>query len=450
MSRLRKSTEIMNKAFIEKYDMLTPGSHVLCAVSGGKDSMYLLCRMLELAPERKLKISCAHFDHRLRGEESDRDREFVRHFCEERGIACHIGSADVSVYARENSLGIEEAARALRYCFLQETAEKIGANCIATAHTADDNAETVLFNLTRGAGLRGLRGIPPVRGKIIRPMLDISSGEVLDYLNEHGVSHVEDSSNASCDYSRNRLRHLVIPRLREINAGFAENVFRTTESLREDEEYLSSLAEAFLSENYKNFELSAQKLAALPKPVFARALQSIAGGSLSAEHIKAVFAIAAGEKPHACADLPHFRVMRCYDRMIFGAERSGSISPRTLSESEILELPEANLAICTVFVEKCCEIHNSFNTFFFKSDTICGNITVESRKDGEKIRLAGRNCTKTLKKLFSEQRLNGADKELIPVLYDEKGPIAVFGLGMAERCLAKRGDDVIKIEIKPL
>lgn len=449
MSLQRKCTTTMNKTFIEKYNMLPKGSHVLCAVSGGKDSVYLLCRLLELSEELTIQVSCAHFDHRLRGQESDRDREFVRCFCQERGIPCYIGRGEVSAFAKEKGLGTEEAARILRYDFLEETAQLIGADRIATAHNADDNAETVLLNMLRGTGLRGLCGIPPLRGRIIRPVLDVSAVEVLEYLEKNGIPHMEDSTNASDDYSRNRLRHQVMPELMKIRGGFTKNLTRASEYLREDEEYLSSAAQAFLDENYKDGSLQAKAFADLPRPISARVLQLIAKGGLSAEHIEAIRDLAAGDKPHACADVPNMRVSRSYNCLEFGRDEAPRLMPRVLNIGGKTRLPEADLTIYTERIKKCSEIHNSFNTFFFKSDTICGNITVESRKDGEKLRLLGRNCTKSLKKLFSEARLNGTMKNLAPVLSDSLGVIAVYGIGMAQRCCALPGDDVIKIEITP-
>jgi len=433
----------------EKYDMLPRSGIVLCAVSGGKDSMYLLEKMTELAPDYGFEIRCAHFDHRLRGAESDRDRKFVEDYCAKRNIPCYIGFADVAVFAAENGMGTEEAARTLRYDFLEKTADEIGAARIATAHTADDNTETMLFNLSRGSGLKGLCGIPPMRGRIIRPMLRTTTEVVLQYLKEKDIPHIEDSTNFEDDYSRNKIRHNVVPELRHISSGFDENLIRCATLLREDEEYLALIAQNFVDSNLHSNSIPAAKFAALPKPVSARVLQILVPCGLSSAHIDSVREIAVRNESHAYADIPSMRVVREYDKLIFGAKERTEIPKRKVLIGKIMEIPEAGLEISCELIENCKEIHNSFNILFFKSDSICGNIFVMSRLEGEKIRLNGRNCTKTLKKLFSEAKLNGENKSLIPVLYDEKGIIAVYGFGIAERCCPAAGERVIKIEIKP-
>ena len=434
--------------FCEKYDMLPRSGIVLCAVSGGKDSMCLMEMLRELAPQYGFEVRCAHFDHRLRGRESDRDRAFVESYCGEQGIICYVGSADVSGYAKENGLGIEEAARKLRYEFLEKTAEEIGACRIATAHTADDNAETLMLNLVRGAGLKGLCGIPPVRGKILRPLLSTTGEEVLKYLEEKGIPHVEDSTNETDDYTRNRLRHRVVPELRSLNKGFDENLIRCMELLRGDEEYLSKLAEDFINDYYSDGSLPVSKFSLLPKPVSARVLRLIVPSELSEKHISAVINLASGEEKHAYADIPGLRIARDYDRLLFGIRECGVIGRRELVPGTVTAIPEAGLEIACEFIKNCKEIHNSFNIFFFKNDSICGKMFVKSRSEGEKVRLVGRNCTKTLKKLFSEAKLNGEGKTLVPVIYDGEGVIAVCGFGIAERCKPEDGDSVVKLTVK--
>ena len=189
------------------YSML--GGRVLCAVSGGADSVYLLHRCLEGAAGHGYSVCAAHYNHCLRGAESERDERFVLDMCAALGVECLSESGDVEHFAAVNGLGTEEAARIMRYDFLERAADRLGAETIATAHSADDNAETMLFALARGSGLKGLCGIPPRRGRIVRPMLGVTRGEIEAYLDSRGIAHVEDSTNAALDYSRNKIRALV-------------------------------------------------------------------------------------------------------------------------------------------------------------------------------------------------------------------------------------------------
>lgn len=442
MSAMRK----MNTDFCEKYHMLPDSGIVLCAVSGGKDSMYLLENLRALAEERGFVVCCAHFDHRLRAE-SGGDRRFVEEWCAGHGVVCRSGSGDVRGFAENNCMSLEEAARHLRYAFLEEAADELGAVRIATAHTADDNIETMLMNLARGSGLRGMCGIPPVRGRIVRPMLTTTTAEVLDYLAEHGIPHVEDGTNALDDCTRNIIRHRVIPELRNAVPGFDGSAGRCIALLSEDEEYLSRLAEDYFLENFSGGSLPANKTAALPKPLFARVTAKAADRPLTKKQVDAIARIASGDALHAAADISGMRVQRDYDRLVFGAVEAESFEAVTLTPGETAAIPLLGVEAQCSFLPRCGEIHNSYNTFFFESGSICGKITLRPRKEGDSIRLWGRGCTKTLKKLFAENRMKGLEQGRRVVLCDERGVIAVQGLGIAERCAPASGDDVICVEL---
>ena len=215
------------------------GDRVICAISGGADSVALLWCLYLLREQLDLKLSAAHLNHGLRGEESDRDEDFVRQLCAGYQIPLTVGRTQVQAQGR----GLEDAARRARYTFLESLDP---AAKIATAHTADDNAETVLLHLIRGAGLRGLGGIAPARGRVIRPMLGVTRQEVEAFLGHWNLPHVEDSSNGQPDFLRNRVRSRIMPLLRQENPRFARSCSETALTLRLDEAFLAQEAEAAL------------------------------------------------------------------------------------------------------------------------------------------------------------------------------------------------------------
>lgn len=431
--------------FINKHGMLPRGTRVLCAVSGGADSMCLLHFLSSNAESLGITVAAAHFNHRLRGAEADRDQAFVEAWCKERSIACETGSADVAAYAEQNGMSTEEAARYLRYEFLEASADKLGCTAIATAHNSDDNAETMLLNLTRGAGAKGLCGIPPVRDRLIRPLLATNRAQIEAYLEKNGVAHITDSTNLTDDYTRNIIRHRIMPVLCGINPAFSASAMRTAELLREDEEFLDKLATELVSEHFENGSLPIAELKAAPKPVAARVLRKICGRSLTAGHTKALLELTQA-KTTAHVDIHSMRVTADRGRLYFG--QKPAVLPDTelpIGEKTVIE--GSGYAVECEIMPKNSKVFKSLNTFFFNFDAVCGTIFFTSRKDGDKIRLNGRNCTKSLKDLFSEAKMTQLERSETPVLRDEKGLIAVCGFGVAERCSVKAGDTVLRITI---
>lgn len=294
MNELTAAAEFLRRKFPH-------GGRVLCAVSGGLDSMCLLDYMTR---QRGFSVAAAHFNHRLRGVEADRDEAFVRDYCAKRRIPFVSGSGDVRSFSEKEGLSIEEAARRLRYDFLKETAERNGADAILTAHHADDNAETVLLSLIRGTGSAGLAGIPQVRGNICRPFLRIPRSELAAYAAAHDIPHVEDSTNADPSAAaRNALRGTVMPVLRQLNPRFAENIARTSAILREESDALESMARG-LTEQARELPdgvaIPCMMLMDMPNAVAERTIlqlmAQVAGHrrDLTAAHVLAVLDLARG------------------------------------------------------------------------------------------------------------------------------------------------------------
>ena len=246
---------------------------VLAAVSGGLDSMCLLHLLATWGRERNLNVAAAHFNHQLRGAESDRDERFVRDWCGAHEIPFVSGRGDVRALAARKRLSLEEAAREARYAFLNQQKTALGCRCVLTAHHADDNAETMLLNLLRGTGLRGLTGIPPERENLLRPFLQVTRQELADYAGAHDVPYVEDSTNRMDDAARNVLRHQVLPVLRQLNPRAVENMSRAAELLRQDEEALDAAAERLL----EKAEISPGQEAILPLDALVGQAEAVTG-----------------------------------------------------------------------------------------------------------------------------------------------------------------------------
>lgn len=224
-------------AFCKKWDMLPGGSLILCAVSGGRDSMALLHWLRAVSERGGFRVAAAHFNHQLRPT-AGRDEQFVRDWCRMQDIPLTCGRGDVRSFAREAGTSLEDAARTLRYRFLEETAGQLGADRIATAHHQEDNAETVLLHLLRGCALQGLCGIRPMRGQIVRPLLETSRQEINAYVAFNHIPYMEDETNRDTAYARNRLRLEIMPLLEEVFPGCAGRIAGTGALLREEEEYL--------------------------------------------------------------------------------------------------------------------------------------------------------------------------------------------------------------------
>ena len=301
-------------ALVRRYDMLQPGDRVICALSGGADSVALVFALYLLKEKLQIQLEAAHFNHQLRGAESDRDEAFVRQLCDRFDIPLHVGRGQVV----PGKKGLEAAARDARYAFLETLPGKI-----ATAHTADDNAETVLMRLVRGTGLKGLGGICPVRGRIIRPMLLVTRQQVEAFLEEYCLSHVEDSSNGTDDFLRNRLRRHILPALREENPKLSRNLSAMALRLRLDEEALTAGVE-------DGSGLSVPETLALPEAIRSRALEAflIHSGVKEPEsaHIAQASALLTSENPSARASFPGNVVIgRVYDRLMPLEQRPESV-----------------------------------------------------------------------------------------------------------------------------
>lgn len=429
-----------------RFSLIPPGSGVLCALSGGADSMYLLCRLLEGREKYGWRVGAAHLNHGLR-DAARRDEEFVQSWCGARGVPLAVGREDVSAFAREEGLSLEEAGRILRYRFLEDAARREGLELIATGHHAGDNAETVLMNLIRGCGLNGLTGIPERRGNIVRPMLEVSRQEIKGYLTAHNVPHVEDETNTDLTYTRNKVRHQLLPLLEELNPQAAAHITAAARRLREDEALLAAQAAPLLEEALDipdGLALPVRVLRDSPRPLALRCCAGAldrAGLEGGAVHLERILELALGDDPSARLHLPGGSVRRQYELMVF----SPGPAPEPPSPAELTE-GETRWGSWSI---TCCQAvcpakaYVSPWEFYLRP----GAYLIRPRREGDKITL-GKRPEKTVKKLMIEGRVPAHWRELVPVLAVGERAAALGGFGPDRACLAVPGEPALHIILK--
>lgn len=434
------------RALCREEGLLPPaGGTVLAAVSGGEDSMCLLSLLLEEGKAQGFSVEAAHFDHHIRPS-SGEDAAFVRRWCGEQGVPCHVGGADIPALAARERAGLEDTARRYRYAFLRETAERVGAERIATAHNADDNGETLLLHLLRGSGLGGLGGIAPRQGMLVRPLLTTSRREIEEYNRLRRIPHVEDETNADCGYTRNFLRHQVLPLLRERNPSLTGTLNRTAFALRRDHEYLEGQA-AELTRGAVDFEgglaLPAALLWEAHPALGSRALQQLVSRVdsevvLSAAQREQGLALCAPGRSSGWVSLPRgLELRRVYDRLAAAPAMEGFL-PLPLRCPGVTETPgwrfTAEEAVCP---------EGKFNRqecFYLKP----GEYLLRPRRTGDEITLPARP-RKSLKKLLIDSRFPRRRRDGLPVLECGGAVAAVTGFGADCAFLPRPGERAIRV-----
>ena len=429
--------------------LLSAGERVICAVSGGADSMALLWCLAKMQKELPLSLEAAHFNHRLRGEESNRDERFVRDFCAAHGIPLTVGSADVAACAEESGRSVETEARERRYAFLLA----LPCDRLATAHTADDNAETVLMHLLRGSGLHGLAGIPPKRGRIVRPLLSVTRQQIEDYLRSEGVAWIEDSSNASDDYRRNRLRHRMMPILKEEAPTLAERLTAQSALLRSEDAFLDTLAGQLLTQAEREDGWSCAVLTAAPEVLQRRALRLLLWRYLPQDvtlaHIEALRGLLSNPSPSARISLPAgLTAERRYALVHIACERPSSFPAATLTVPGQTRIAALGLTITAELQEKFAFFENTPFHFAIKYDMITqSTITVRPRQRGDALLLAnGHN--RSLKELFIDRKLPRSERERVPIFATASSVLAAAGVAVNCAFRAEVGLPALIIQIK--
>ena len=319
--------------YILQHELISPGDKVLIGLSGGGDSVALLHILKSLCTRLDFTICAAHLNHGIRGEAAHEDAEFVHDFCDFYGIRVYGGYADIPRLARQRGETLEQAGRMLRYDFLEEAKAFFGADKIAVAHHMDDQAESILLHLVRGSGLRGLCGMAPRRGDIIRPLLCLSKAEIESYLANENLPYCTDATNFIAEGTRNKLRLETIPYLkRDFNPRLVPSLCAMGEMLSEDESYLCQIAERELNAARREGGFDRAALSKLPRPILSRCIRAALneiGALTDAErgHIDSIIRLISA-RTGARIEIPGADVWTSYELICFGRMGAAALPER--------------------------------------------------------------------------------------------------------------------------
>ena len=407
----------VNKA-VNAFDMLQNDDKIITALSGGADSVSLLNALIELKAEYNLTIYAAHLNHNLRGDEAKRDEDFVRKLCQTKDIKLFVKSEDIRSLAKQRKQSEELCGRDERYRFFDELSAELGAK-VATAHTASDNAETVIFNLTRGAGINGLSGIAPVRDNIIRPLIYVTRDEVEDYCGANNLAFVTDSTNLQDEYTRNKIRHSVIPVLKELNSDFENTIARESDMLRIVNSYIEIKTDEAIEKIKTENGYDSKLLINLPK-------------ALRLSVIHKLCKLNKGEVD--------YKIVKLIDNSLDGGAvtlesgltavcKQGTL--RFVKDSERDYFSEIELKSNSNFIYKDKEY--SVKELKLENE----NIVFRTRRAGDTFTLPKRNVTKTVKKLLNELKIPEEIRDSLILAAVGSEVLWIEGVGTSDRASGK-------------
>lgn len=436
---------MIEKAILDtlaRFSLLEKNTVVTVALSGGADSMALLTALVKLKTKLGITVKAAHLNHLIRGDEALRDEEFVKQQCKSLGIELICERADVPSIAKDHNQSLELAARTVRYEFLNRVNEGV----IATAHTASDNLETVILNLSRGTSIDGLCGIPVKRDSFIRPLLFCTREMIEEYCRANKIPFVTDSTNLSDDYTRNKIRHSVVPVLKSLNPSVEKSVLRTSLSLKEISDGLKVRATEFLNTNCADKVLSLNGFKDLEPEIAKRVIVEFVkrcDNKISLEncHIEEINKIClTGGR----TSIPNNKSCTVKNNCL-SVIMSREIPP----QKDIFEVKITKKG--SDFLQSTKNVNNLFLNNSLDCDKIIGKSVIRTRKSGDSIRLKNRGCTKSLTKLYNECGIPVSERDIIPVIADDKGVVWIHGIGVAQRCAVSENTKkayIIEVKIK--
>ena len=437
------------KEIIKKYAMLSPGDRVVVAVSGGPDSVCLLSVLQAFSRELSLALHVAHLDHLFRGSESAAEALFVARLAEKMGIPATIEQFDVPAFCRERGLSSQTGARDVRYRFLHRVAETVGASRIATGHTATDQAETLLMRQLRGAGIAGLSAIPPVRENIIRPLINVTREEVLEYLRLSGLEYVSDPSNMKPVYTRNRIRMEVLPVLKQVNPRIVETLASEAALLRDEgeaaQECLRTVEAEVLVQDEDGVALKREGFNALPRAFKRRVLIKAAGlagaqlSGLSSVQINDAIAFMATSQTGRTMRMQYGLIMeREYEKFVLRLQAATEGFSYTLPAPGSIAIPELGMDAETEVFDRPPDEENVKNyrwQALFDYDKI-GLLTIRNRRPGDWFCPSGMGGrSKKLQDFFVDLKVPRRRRDTVPIILSDNDVVWVVGLRTDDRFL---------------
>ncbi|HEV8537699.1 MAG TPA: tRNA lysidine(34) synthetase TilS [Bacteroidota bacterium] len=428
--------------FLQRYKLIAPGEQVILAVSGGVDSIVLLDAMVELKSQLHLGLVIAHFNHQLRGVESDEDEEFVRTKSVRYGLQCYIEKANTAALSEVNKRSIQETARDLRYGFLTKLRTSIGFQKIATAHHANDNAETILLNLVRGTGIHGLTGIPVMRKDIavIRPLLSTTREHIAEYANQRGLTFREDSSNAKLHYTRNFLRHQVMPLIQEnINPNVIGTLRRTADVFEQVEQYVLNevgrIVPKLISRTSDNeIRVDLNGLEGVPLLLQEYVLQHVAREFTKTEIdfnlVRAMMGVAQSVTGAAVSVSKDGVCYRNRDQLIFSRDRRLSSYRYLIQLDKEYDFEYFHFGSATV---PRADFTGDPRVEYVDGSTLSADLILRTWNDGDAFVPLGMNEKKKVSDFFIDEKVPLIEKHSIPLLISDDEIVWICGERLDDR-----------------
>lgn len=435
------------RSTISKHAMLAGGETVLVGLSGGPDSVCLLMALYKLREELNIKFHAIYIDHGLRPDETPGEIEFCKEMCQGLPVPFMTRSIDVKTYANENGINKQEAARELRYKVFEEVSAEINTDRIALGHTADDQVETFLMRFLRGSGPAGLAGIPPVRGRIIRPLIDTERKEVERFLDEEKQGYIVDSSNLQEDYLRNRLRHSVIRELKDINPHIVRTVSRTMDILREEEKYFGilvtkTLMKLICRKSDLHIELFLTPMEMMDKVVLRRVLRRAIGETkglrgIGLVHIEDIIELIKKGDPGDRIYLPKgLRVIKNYGTLVMTSEIPQGIGYFSIEVPGEAVLREIKAVITATVEESFDSGCDGKKVAVFDADKVGSVLSVRPRGQGDFFHPLGFGKKKKLQDFFVDEKVPRDERDAIPIIASGHDIVWIAGY---------RGDERFKV-----